>query len=59
MFAGKAAPGYVLAKQIIHLIHAVARTVNNDPSIAGAMKVVFLPNFNVKSAGRVYPAADL
>jgi starch phosphorylase len=59
IFGGKAAPGYYLAKLIIKLITSVADIVNADPVLAGRLKVVFLPNFNVKSAQHVYPAADL
>jgi len=59
VFAGKAAPGYTMAKLIIRLINGVAETVNADPVVAGRIKVVFLPNFSVKNAQLVYPAADL
>ncbi len=59
IFGGKAAPGYVMAKLIIKLIHSVAEVINNDPKADKLLKVVFLPNFNVKNAHRVYPAADI
>jgi starch phosphorylase len=59
IFAGKAAPGYYLAKLIIKLIHAVAGRVNADPAMDGRLRVAFLPDFNVKNAQRLYPAADL
>src|SRR5262249_3589369 len=59
VFGGKAAPGYYFAKLIIKLINSVAEVINRDPVIAGRLKVVFLPNFNVESAQRIYPAADL
>jgi glycogen phosphorylase len=59
IFGGKAAPGYALAKLIIKLINAVAEVVNNDKTIEGRLRVVFLPDFNVKNAQPVYPAADL
>jgi starch phosphorylase len=59
IFAGKAAPGYFMAKLIIKLINSVASVVNNDPAVAGRLKVVFLPDFNVKNAQAIYPAADL
>jgi starch phosphorylase len=59
VFAGKAAPGYDAAKRIIKLIHGVAATVNQDPDVGGRLKVVFLPDFSVKLAQAVYPAADL
>jgi len=59
VFGGKAAPGYYMAKLIIKLINSVAEVVNNDPDVAGRLRVVFLRNFNVKLAHRVYPPADL
>ena len=59
IFAGKAAPGYRMAKLIIKLINSVADVVNTDLDVAGRLKVVFLPDFNVKNAHAIYPAADL
>jgi starch phosphorylase len=59
IFAGKAAPGYHIAKLMIKLITSVGDVVNRDPDVRGRLKVVFLPNFNVKNGQRVYPAADL
>ncbi len=59
IFGGKAAPGYHVAKLIIRLINAVGDVVNRDPQVGDRLKVVFLPNFNVKNGQRVYPAADL
>jgi starch phosphorylase len=59
VFGGKAAPGYHMARLIIRLINGVAGVVNNDPTTGGRLKVVFYPNFNVKNAHAVYPAADL
>jgi starch phosphorylase len=59
IFGGKAAPGYFVAKLIIKLINSVAAVVNNDPDVAGRLKVVFFPDFNVKNAHHIYPAADL
>ncbi|APR38838.1 glycogen/starch/alpha-glucan phosphorylase [Paraburkholderia sp. SOS3] len=59
VFGGKAAPGYAMAKLIIRLINGVAEVVNNDPVIKGRLKVVFFPDFNVKNAQFIYPAADL
>ncbi|WP_310447068.1 glycogen/starch/alpha-glucan phosphorylase [Thiobacillus sp.] len=59
IFGGKAAPGYQMAKLIIKLIHCVAEVVNRDPQVNQKMKVVFIPDFNVKNAQPIYPAADL
>ncbi|MEM5314494.1 glycogen/starch/alpha-glucan phosphorylase [Paraburkholderia sp. JHI869] len=59
IFGGKAAPGYKMAKLMIRLITGIAEVVNNDPMMEGRLKVVFLPNFNVKNAQFIYPAADL
>ncbi len=59
VFAGKAAPGYYMAKLVIKLVNSVADVVNGDPDVAGRLRVVFLPDFNVKRAHAIYPAADL
>jgi starch phosphorylase len=59
VFAGKAAPGYVMAKWIIKLVNSVASVVNADPAVNGSMKVVFLRNYRVSLAERIFPAADL
>jgi glycogen phosphorylase len=59
IFGGKAAPGYHLAKLMIRLITAVGEIINRDPGVRDLIKVVFLPNFNVTNAQRIYPAADL
>ena len=59
IFGGKSAPGYYMAKLIIKLINSVAEVVNNDQDVAGRLKVVFVPDFNVKNAHAIYPAADL
>ena len=59
LFAGKAAPGYRMAKLIIKLIHSVASVVNDHPAVRGRIKVAFLPDYNVKHSQPVYPAADL
>lgn len=59
IFAGKAAPGYYQAKLIIKLATAVGDVINNDLCMKDRLKIVFLPNYNVKNAQWVYPAADL
>jgi glycogen phosphorylase len=59
IFGAKAAPGYFMAKLIIKLINAVGETVNNDPAVRDRIKVAFFPDFNVKNAQHIYPAADL
>jgi starch phosphorylase len=59
IFGGKAAPGYAMAKLIIRLIHATAELLVRDPAVAGRLRVVFVPDFNVTNAQPVYPAADL
>ena len=59
IFGGKAAPGYFMAKLMIKLITSVGEVVNQDPDVAGRLKVVFLPDYNVTNSQPVYPAADL
>jgi starch phosphorylase len=59
VFGGKAAPGYAFAKLIIKLINSVAETIARDREGRELLRVVFLPNYNVSSGQRVYPAADL
>jgi len=59
IFAGKAAPGYHYAKQLIRLINALAVKVNGDPSLKGRVKVVFLENYRVSLAETIIPAADV
>ena len=58
-FAGKAAPSYHNAKLIIKLANDVARVINNDPTVRGLLKIVFIPNYNVTLAEVMVPAADL
>ncbi len=59
IFGGKAAPGYFMAKMFVKLINAVADVVNDDPDVAGRLKVVFLANYSVSLGQFAYPAADL
>ncbi|HEY5958080.1 MAG TPA: glycogen/starch/alpha-glucan phosphorylase, partial [Polyangiaceae bacterium] len=59
MFAGKAAPGYAAAKQIIELIIAVGRAIDDDPIARQWLKVIFVPNYGVSLAEHIIPAADL
>lgn len=59
VFAGKAAPGYWAAKQIIKLIHNVASVVNSDPRMKDRIKVAFLPDYRVSLAEIIIPAADV
>jgi len=59
IFGGKAAPSYHNAKLVIKLANDIAKRVNNDPSVGGLLKVVFVPNYNVSYAERIIPAADL
>lgn len=59
IFSGKAAPGYRMAKLIIKLINSVAEIINRDTQVKDRLKVVFVPNMNVKLGQRLYPAADL
>jgi starch phosphorylase len=59
IFAGKAAPGYWMAKLIIKLINNIAEVVNNDPRTQGLMKVVFMRDYRVSLAEKIIPAADL
>jgi starch phosphorylase len=59
IFGGKAAPGYHMAKLIIRLINGIAEVVNNDPAMRDRLQVVFFPDFNVKNAHAIYPAANV
>jgi starch phosphorylase len=59
ILAGKAAPGYTMAKLHIRLIHAVMDVVNNDREVAPRLRVAFIPNYRVSTAEAIMPAADL
>jgi len=59
MLGGKAAPGYVVAKQIIKLINIVGEKINKDQETNGYLKLVFLPNYGVSNAEVIIPAADV
>jgi len=59
IFGGKAAPGYQMAKLIIHLINDVAEIINNDPAIEDRLKMVFVENFGVSLGEKIYPSADI
>ena len=59
IFGGKAAPGYYMAKLIIRFINGIAEMVNADPDMDGKLRVIFLPDYNVKLGEQVYPATDL
>ena len=59
IFAGKAAPGYYLAKLHIKLIHSLGEIINNDKQVSTFIRVVFLPDYRVSLAEKIIPAADL
>ncbi|VEL11446.1 unnamed protein product [Protopolystoma xenopodis] len=59
MIGGKAAPGYHMAKLIIKLINNVGRVINNDPVVQGRIKLIFLENYRVSLAEKIFPASDL
>lgn len=59
IIAGKAAPGYAMAKLIIKLANSVADVINIDPAVRGLLKLAFIPNYDVSTACEIFPAADL
>jgi starch phosphorylase len=59
IFGGKAAPGYHRAKEIIHLINAVGYRINQDKEVSALLKVIYLPNYGVSMAEKIFPGSDL
>ena len=59
IFGAKAAPAYIIAKDIIHLIVTLSEIINNDPEVAPYMKLVMVENYNVSKAEKLIPACDI
>jgi starch phosphorylase len=59
IFAAKAAPAYLVAKTVIKLVNTLTKVINNDVDVAGRIKIVFLPDYNVSLAEKIIPAADV
>ena len=59
IFGGKAAPGYWMAKTVIHLVNSVGKVVNNDKDVGDLLKVIFLEDYNVSKAEIICPASDI
>jgi len=59
LFAGKAAPGYDMAKRVIHLINAVGHVINQDPATRDILQCYFIPNYSVSVAEHVIPATEV
>jgi len=59
IIGGKAAPGYTMAKLIIKLINDVGKVINTDPLTRGLLKLIFMPNYGVSMAERIFPASEL
>ncbi|KAG9245749.1 putative glycogen phosphorylase [Calycina marina] len=59
IFGGKAAPGYWMAKTIVHLVNSVGAVVNNDKDVGDLLKVIFLEDYNVSKAEIIVPASDI
>lgn len=59
LFAGKAAPGYARAKEVIQLIYCLSRKIDSDPEVNPYLRVAFIENYNVTRAEKIIPAADL